>query len=111
MGPPTERNGEVARDLGVVPPTTAVGHRLVPVRGAVLPAAKAQELAPPTLSRTPTLPGLLAALARRRLLATCLGIPAAVGAVAVVWSFVSASKYTVRAMVHLSSVQETILTR
>jgi capsular exopolysaccharide synthesis family protein len=75
------------------------------------PAGRGRDkaLVPPTLSRTPTLPGLLAALQRRWLLALVLAFPCAAAAVLVTQAVMPVAKYTVAAMVHIASVPEAVL--
>jgi polysaccharide biosynthesis transport protein len=84
------------------------GHKL-PAAGADLPARtpdRAQSLTPASLSRAPTLPALLVALRRCWLLGLVLGLPCAALAAAATWYLMPAAKYTVRAMVHISSAAE-----
>jgi capsular exopolysaccharide synthesis family protein len=57
----------------------------------------------------PTLPALLVNLGRRKLLAATLALVLAPLAFAVVWHFMPENRHMVQAMVHLSSVQESVL--
>jgi capsular exopolysaccharide synthesis family protein len=94
-------------NLPVVSQGAAGANPRLPVPAGEAPAPdRSQALAPATLARAPNLPGLLVALQRRWLLALTVGIPCGLAAAAAAWFLIPTAKYTVRAMVHISSVPE-----